>query len=73
MDDDAPRVRQMPGPVRPQWGELDAVLQVVLSRGGDLSDLLQAAQETATEEDLDPRRAADRARAAWHEHGSDDD
>ncbi len=69
MDDDAPRVTRMPGPVRPQWGELDAVLHRVLADGGTLPDLLAAADEVALEEDLDPRRAAERARALW----SDDD
>ena len=70
MDDDAARVRAMPGPVRPQWGELDAVLRRVLADGGGLEELLAAADEVALEEDLDPRRAADRARGLW---GDDDD
>jgi hypothetical protein len=70
VDDDPTHVRLMPGPVRPQWGELDAVLAQVRAAGGGLEELLAAADEVALEEDLDPRRAADRARAAW---GDDDD
>ncbi|MCW2605361.1 MAG: hypothetical protein JWO60_54 [Frankiales bacterium] len=74
MDDDPTGVRHMPGPVRPQWGELDAVLRAVLVGGGDRDDLLRAADEVALEEDLDPRRAADRAAALWEETcGADDD
>ena len=59
------RVRAMAGPVRPQWGELDAVLRQVLAGGGSLEDLLEAAEDVALEEDLDPRRAAERARGLW--------
>ena len=79
MDDDAPRmtarVREMAGPVRPQWGELDAVVRAVVAAGGTLDDVLAAADEVALEEDLDPRRAAERAEALWsdeQEEGDDD-
>ena len=69
MADDAPdvsgHVRHMAGPVRPQWGELVAVVRAVLAAGGTLEDVLAAADEVAVEEDLDPRRAADRAGALW--------
>ncbi len=65
MDDDTPHVRLMAGPVRPQWGELDAVLAQVLADGGGLDDLLAAADEVALEEDLDPRRARQRAEGLW--------
>ncbi|MCU1691786.1 MAG: hypothetical protein JWM64_877 [Frankiales bacterium] len=61
MDDDPQSVRHMPGPVRPQWGELDAVLQQVLAKGGGREELLAAAEEVALEEDLDPSRARQRA------------
>ena len=71
MDDDAPRVtvqvRHMDGPVRPQWGELDAVLRRVLADGGSREDLLAAADDVALEEDLDPRRARERAEGLWEE------
>ena len=73
MDDDAPRVTRMPGPVRPQWGELDAVLRRVLADGGTLDDLLVAADEVALEEDLDPRRARERAEGLWAEEVGRDD
>ena len=78
MADDPPHtrthVRQMPGPVRPQWGELDAVVRAVLAGGGTLEDVLAAADDVALEEDLDPRRAAERARGLWSvEQGESDD
>ena len=74
MDDDAPRVTRMPGPVRPQWGELDAVLRRVLADGGDLAALLEAADDVADLEDLDPRRARERAQGLWDdERGVGDD
>ncbi len=60
-----PAVRRMPGPVRPQWGELDAVLREVLASGGSHEELLVAAEEIAFEEDLDLDRAAERADALW--------
>ena len=60
-------VRRMPGPVKPPWAELDAVLRAVLADGGDLDALLAAAAEVADEEDLDPRRARERAEALWEE------
>ena len=73
MADDAPHVRRMAGPVRPQWGELDAVVRAVADAGGTLEDVLAAAADVALEEDLDPRRAAERARALWSvEQGSDE-
>ena len=65
MADDAPDVRHMAGPVRPQWGELDAVVRAVVVAGGTLEDVLAAADDVALEEDLDPRRAAERARGLW--------
>ena len=71
MADDAPDVRHMPGPVRPQWGELDAVVRAVVAAGGTLEDVLAAADDVAVEEDLDPRRAAERARGLWED--TDDD
>ena len=59
------QVRRMAGPVRPPWGEVDAVVRAVLAAGGTLEDALAAADEVALEEDLDPRRAAERARGLW--------
>ena len=58
-------MRHMAGPVRPQWGELDAVVRAVVVAGGTLEDVLAAADDVALEEDLDPRRAAERARGLW--------
>ena len=64
-EDVTAHVRHMAGPVRPQWGELDAVVRAVLASGGSLEDVLAAADEVADEEDLDPRRAAERARGLY--------
>ena len=65
MAADETDVRHMPGPVRPPWGELDAVVRAVVAAGGTLEDVLAAADDVAVEEDLDPRRARDRAEGLW--------
>lgn len=67
MADDAPRVRPMPGPVRPQYGELDAVVRAARARGAGAGELRALALEVAQEEDLDPRRALDRVEALLEE------
>lgn len=72
-DEEGVSVRRMPGPVRPQWGELDAVLREVLATGGSHEELLVAAEEVAFEEGLDLRRAAERADALWAEQGGPGD
>jgi hypothetical protein len=66
---DGLRERRMPGPARPPWGELDAVLREVLTTGGSHEELLLAAEEVAFEEDLDLDRARARAEALWTEEG----
>ena len=51
----------MPGPVKPAYGELEEVLRAALADHADLDRLRRLAEEVALDEDLDVRRAVERA------------
>ena len=61
----------MPGPVKPAYGELEEVLRRALAEGADLESLRRLAEQVADDEDLDPRRAVDRAERLHEERLGD--
>ncbi len=63
--------RRMPGPVRPPYGELEEVLRRALADGSDLDGVRRLAEEVADDEDLDLRRALDRAERLWEDRYGD--